>query len=77
LEQWSNLPHALAPARMNKRRKNETSTYVPSHGYSHAPCLRLPVAKNIPFSRNAAALEITKSRLKESVNDNAKEKTKT
>jgi hypothetical protein len=43
---------------MNKRRKNETSTYVPSHGYSHASCLRLSVAENILFTRNAAAFEI-------------------
>jgi hypothetical protein len=43
---------------MNRRRKNETSTYVPSHGYSHASCLRLSVAENILFTRNAAAFEI-------------------
>jgi hypothetical protein len=48
----------LAPVRMNKRRKNETSTYVPSHGYSHASYLRLSVAENILFTRNAAAFEI-------------------
>jgi hypothetical protein len=57
---------------MNKRRKNETSTYVPSYGYSHAPCLWLSVAQNILFAHNAAAFEITESRLKEIVNGNAK-----
>jgi hypothetical protein len=45
---------------MNKRRKNETSTYVPSYGYSHAVCLWLSVAQNILFARDAAAFEITK-----------------
>jgi hypothetical protein len=61
---------------MNKRRKNETSTYVLSHGYSHAPRVRLSVAQNILLARNAAAFEITESRLKEIANDNTKEKTK-
>jgi hypothetical protein len=62
---------------MIERRKNETSTYVPSHGYSYAHCLRLSVAKNILFARNAAAFEITESRLKEIVNGYTKEKAQT
>jgi hypothetical protein len=71
------MTDTLAPVRINKRRKNETSTYVPSYGYSHASCLRLSVAENILFARNAVALEITESRLKEIVNGNTKEKTQT
>jgi hypothetical protein len=60
-----------------ERRKNETLPNIPTHGYSHVPCLRLSVAENILFARNAAAFEITESQLKEIVNGSTKEKTKT
>jgi hypothetical protein len=62
LEQWSNLPHTLAPARMNeeKMRKNETPTDVPFYGCSHVPCLRLFLAEIYLCTRDTLALEITK-----------------
>jgi hypothetical protein len=64
---------------MNKeeRRKNETLPNVPSHGYSPVPCLRLSLAEIRLRLRDAAALEITKLRLKETTNGNTKEKTQT
>jgi len=73
------MTHILASGHMNEeeRKKNETSTDVPHHGCSHAPCLRLSVAENILFARNAVAFEITESRLKEILNGNTKEKTQT
>jgi hypothetical protein len=43
-----------------ERRKNETSTHVPSHGYSSVPCLRLFLDEKSICSCDAAAHEITK-----------------
>jgi hypothetical protein len=62
LEQWSNLPHTLAPVRMNKekRRKNETSTYIPFLGCSPFTCLQLSLAESRLYACDAS-LEITKS----------------
>jgi len=56
LEQWSNLPHTLAPARMNeeKRRKNETPTDVPSHGCSPFTCLQLSLAESRLYACDAS-----------------------
>jgi hypothetical protein len=44
-----------------ERRKNETSTHIPSHRYSPVPCLRLSLAEIRLRSCDAAALKITKS----------------
>jgi hypothetical protein len=44
-----------------ERRKNETPPHIPSHGHSHAPCLRLSLAEIRLRSCDTAALEITKS----------------
>jgi hypothetical protein len=43
-----------------ERRKNETLLNVPSHGYSHVPCLRLSLAE-IRLCARDAAHEITQS----------------
>jgi site-specific recombinase XerC len=43
-----------------KGEKNETSTHVPPHGFSHAHCLQLLLAESHLRARDAAALEITK-----------------
>jgi hypothetical protein len=43
-----------------ERRKNETLPDVPTDGYSHVPCLRLPLAE-IRLRSCDAAPEITKS----------------
>jgi len=54
-----------------KRRKNETLPNVPTHGYSHVPCLQLFLAE-IRVRSCDAAPEITESRSKEIVNGNTK-----
>jgi hypothetical protein len=37
-----------------ERRKNETSTHVSSHGYSHVPCLRLFLAESRLYTRDTS-----------------------
>jgi 23S rRNA U2552 (ribose-2'-O)-methylase RlmE/FtsJ len=74
---WNNGVGRSTLSRLKKRRKNETSTHVPSDGYSHVPCLRIFLDEIRFYARCAMALEIIRSLLKETANDITKEKTKT